>query len=275
MSLRDETFRHMLAYLQRTYELISLEHLLSEKYPNTGKPLCLVTFDDGWADNYTTAREILLEFGVRPLIFIATGLIDSDGTFWEERLLNSLHSCNVRDFMPRLLSELHIKRRNIAPDELIGALKRMPEARRAPILAEFLGQGMTCVGNEMMSWEQLRRLRDLGFDFGAHTVNHPLLCYESDETVVRELTLSKKALEEKIGIRIHAFAYPSGNYDQRIKELVRQSGFDFAFTCEPRWSRSKGDSLAIPRFLLHEGCVTNRGDFSPAALEFTLTGWRQ
>jgi len=249
--------------------------LITEKYPETGKPLCLVTFDDGWEDNYTTARQILLEFGIRPLIFIATGLIGSDRTFWEETLLNSVRSGKCSDFVSRLLSELQIQRTSITPEQLIDALKRMPEARRAPILQSFVGNRMASGRNEMMSWEQLGGLRDLGFDFGAHTVNHPLLCYESDETVVRELTHSKQTLEEKLGIPIHALAYPSGSYDERIEQLVQKCGFRYAFTCEPRWSQFKQDSLAIPRFLLHEGCVTNRGVFSSAALELTLTGWRQ
>ncbi|MGE5112774.1 MAG: polysaccharide deacetylase family protein [Acidobacteriaceae bacterium] len=273
--MRDKTFRNMLIYLRRKYELISLEHLISGKYPNSGKPLCLLTFDDGWQDNYTTAREILLEFGVRPLIFVATGLIDSGGTFWEESLLNSLRSGTASDLVPRLLSELQQEQRSITPDQLITTLKRMPEAKRAPILQKFVDKGTAVDGNGMMSWEQIGKLKDLGFDFGAHTVNHPLLCYENDETVVRELNLSKQTLEKKLGIPIHAFAYPSGNYDQRIEHLVRRSGFRFAFTCEPQWYQFKKDSFAIPRFLLHEGCVTNRGAFSPAVLELTLTGWRK
>jgi peptidoglycan/xylan/chitin deacetylase (PgdA/CDA1 family) len=275
MSIRAETFRRMLAYLQRNYELISLQHLIAEEFPANGKPLCLLTFDDGWEDNYTTAREILQEFGIRPLIFIATGLIGSGATFWEETLLNSMRSDNTSDFLPQLLSELRIPRKSITPEQLVDALKRMPEAERAPILCKFLGKDVAVGGNQMMTWEQLARLKDLGFDFGAHTVNHPLLCYERDQTVLRELSVSKETLEEKLGISIHAFAYPSGNHDQRVEQLVQRSGFRFAFTCEPQWSSVKQDPLAIPRFLLHEGCVTNRGDFSPAALELTLTGWRQ
>ncbi len=275
MSIRDVTLRRMLEYLRQKYELTSLGKMISEEYANSGKPLCLVTFDDGWEDNYTTAREILREFGVRPLIFIATGLIGSDQTFWEESLLKATREANGPELVTQLLSELDAGAKSVTPEQLIDLIKKMPHAARQPILRKYLQKGPAGDGNRMMSWVQLEKLRDDGFDFGAHTVTHPLLCYENDETVLRELSLSKQTLEERLGIPICAFAYPSGNYDQRIQELVRRSGFRFAFTCEPEWYGIKQDPLATPRFLLHEGCVTNRGEFSPAALELTLTGWRR
>ena len=50
------------------------------------KPLCLLTFDDGWRDTYATAYPWLKRFGMPATVFIATGSIERRGGFWVEQL---------------------------------------------------------------------------------------------------------------------------------------------------------------------------------------------
>ena len=72
-----------------------------------------------------------------------------------------------------------------------------------------------------------------------------------------------------------ALAYPSGDYDERVRAAVERAGYHWAFTTRPAAYESGGDPLTVPRFLLHEYNVTGpRGRFSPAMLHFHLMGWR-
>ncbi len=79
-----------------------------------------------------------------------------------------------------------------------------------------------------MSWEQIQRLRELGFTIGSHTVHH-INCGQDDPRRVREeIVESKKTLEEKLGLSEVIFAYPFGKREDmtdEMRDFVRESGY--------------------------------------------------
>ena len=156
-------------------------------------------------------------------------------------------------------------------------LKRMPAKRRDAILQRGLpavesdGRGQI---DSMMTWEQAREMSRAGVEMGAHTVSHPLLSYEEPATVECELRLSKQMVEEKLGKPVRAFAYPNGDWNDRVSKQVEQTGYRCAFTTHPDWHDSRENQFTISRVLLHEGNITTQdGKFSPAMLNLALAGW--
>lgn len=86
-----------------------------------------------------------------------------------------------------------------------------------------------------MSADELRTLASSPFvTLGSHTVNHPLLTRCYDEDLAFELADSKRFLEETVGRPVELFAYPSGDYDRRVAEAVREAGYRAAFVEESR-----------------------------------------
>ena len=67
-----------------------------------------------------------------------------------------------------------------------------------------------------MSWEQVRRLIEAGWEIGSHTVNHPHLPRLDDDELARELTESRRRLEAELGVPCKSLAYPYGQYDERV-----------------------------------------------------------
>jgi peptidoglycan/xylan/chitin deacetylase (PgdA/CDA1 family) len=127
-----------------------------------------------------------------------------------------------------------------------------------------------------MTWEQLGEMHSAGVEIGGHTATHPLLTFESDESVRQELSGSKQAIERRLGISVRSFAYPNGDYDDRVRLAVRKAGYACAYTTRSGWFTPGDDLYSIPRYLLHEGNVTGPdGEFSPAMFEFTIAGWRR
>ena len=57
-----------------------------------GAGACLVTFDDGWHDNEMYALPILQELAVPAVLFVATGYVGTDKTFWQERMTRQLYA---------------------------------------------------------------------------------------------------------------------------------------------------------------------------------------
>jgi peptidoglycan/xylan/chitin deacetylase (PgdA/CDA1 family) len=96
-----------------------------------------------------------------------------------------------------------------------------------------------------MNWEQLAALRDAGMEIGAHTVNHYDLRSLDWATAEYQIAQSKAELEQRLGVAVTSFCYPTGLYDGRIEEQVRAAGFTNATTT--RWDANYSDILALPR----------------------------
>jgi peptidoglycan/xylan/chitin deacetylase (PgdA/CDA1 family) len=209
-------------------------------------------------------------------IFLVTGMIGAGGTFWVEQLRAACKDpqClqQVRQSLPRLGNE--------GPeedvDDIIEGLKRMSAEKRQTILGGVLpSREHIHNGNCMLGWEQVREMGRNGIDFGSHTDSHPLLPYEHDVEIERELKVSKEKLEIAIERKVRAFAYPNGDWNELVRTCVQQAGFECAFTTQKGWYSPRKDRFTAPRILLHDGNVTgSTGRFSPAAFSLTLMGWR-
>lgn len=68
------------------------------------------------------------------------------------------------------------------------------------------------------------------FEIGAHTMTHPRLTKVSFEEAKKEIVDSKRYLEDLTKKEVKSFCYPGGDYNKKIKELVRQAGFIYART---------------------------------------------
>jgi peptidoglycan/xylan/chitin deacetylase (PgdA/CDA1 family) len=84
------------------------------------------------------------------------------------------------------------------------------------------------IQSEWMSWDDVRSLRDDGFELGAHTKNHVDLAVVSGDEAMEEIAGSARRLAAETGVRIDQFSYPYGRPNQITEEnrdIVRNAGF--------------------------------------------------
>lgn len=275
--LREETFEKVLEFVGRNFTVLSLQRFLAGERGNTSRPGCLLTFDDGWRDNYTTALPLLKKYNLPAIVFAVSGLIGTKRTFWVERLTKIWRDQEGRARLEASLEKaLGTNAGSDGLEEIVEHLKHMACAEREQILETLTGAdlGSDASGDELLSWEEAAAMQREQVEIEAHSVTHPLLIYEDDSTLQRELQDGKQILERKLGKKIRAFAYPNGNWDDRVRNMVQQAGYECAFAGERGWHRHGDDPFTIRRFLLHEGNVTGQGGrFSPAILSLRLSGW--
>ena len=123
----------------------------------------LITFDDGYLDNYTNAYPILKKYGFKAMIFCITS---------------------------------------------------------------FMDQGIP----GYFTWEQAKEMEQNGISIESHTVTHNSMTELSDEQLRAELAGSKQAIEKNLGKKVTFVAYPTGTYNLHIAQLVREAGYEGAFT---------------------------------------------
>lgn len=86
----------------------------------------------------------------------------------------------------------------------------------------------------LMSWSELDGLVEAGLEIGAHTISHPHLPELRDkEEIAREITGSRDVLEERYKRPVPTFAYPYGDYNDAVLEVVETAGFSAAVTVVP------------------------------------------
>lgn len=76
-----------------------------------------------------------------------------------------------------------------------------------------------------MSWDQLRRLADAGWEVGSHTRTHPQLTELDDEALAEELQGSRQDCERSLGRPCTSLAYPYGDHDERVVEAAGAAGY--------------------------------------------------
>ena len=100
-----------------------------------------------------------------------------------------------------------------------------------------------------MSWEELQRLAEAGWEIGSHTNSHPRLPTLDDDALEDELVRSRRDIEHHLAGPCPSVAYPYGDHDARVVEAARRAGYQAAGTLPARLTRGAGP-LDWPRIVV-------------------------
>jgi len=260
VSATPEGFAAQIDWLQRHYHILSLGEL--EAWLHGGAELprhaALITFDDGYRDNYEHAFPVLKAHGLPAVIFLATDYIaNRQPFFWDLAAYCFTHTARSSAELPHLG---HVLWANSGErDEVLArwleVLKRLPDAEKwdavhaLPELLEVEVSEDTFVGL-MLSWDQVREMLVDGVAMGAHTMSHPILTRVPLEQARAELAGSKHHIEKETGVSVTALAYPNGgpqDYSPEIMQVAAESGLRTAFILDPPGPATWGETRAAPR----------------------------
>ena len=96
-----------------------------------------------------------------------------------------------------------------------------------------------------LSWQDLRSLRDEGWEIGAHSCSHPNLRTLDDRRLADELTASRRACEEHLAQPCVSVAYPYGEVDARVINAARIAGYSAGAAMT--WRLRRAGQLEHPR----------------------------
>jgi peptidoglycan/xylan/chitin deacetylase (PgdA/CDA1 family) len=117
--------------------------------------------------------------------------------------------------------------------------------------AKWLPEGVD--NSPLLSAAHLRDLRGAKVEIGAHTVNHPRLSQLEHGQARQEISDSKAALEDVLGEAVDFFAYPYGDYNPQIRDIVAQAGYKAALTCSRGAANTAPNPFEIPRKAISHG----------------------
>lgn len=104
---------------------------------------------------------------------------------------------------------------------------------------------------ELLDADGLRKVADRGIEVGAHTVNHRSLTEIPADELEAEIAGAAELLEQAGLPRPRAFSYPYGSWDERVAQVVREAGYEVAFTVDRGLVEGGTDLHALPRIAVH------------------------
>ena len=243
-SASAEEFRRQVAFLREHYRPIGLEEAVrfveGHRDANAGGARVLLTFDDGYLDNYRIAYPILKAHGVPATFFIATTFVGSSELPWWDGFAYVL-----RNTTKRALTLTYPESRTIELAAGIdAAFNELVDIYRSPSLQDPRRfYDAVCEAAEVdprqstarlfLNWNEAREMLAGGMDFGSHTTTHPIIGWLPPERQFAEVADSKTVIEGELANTVTTLAYPTGTvgtFTDHTFAALRRAGYRAAFS---------------------------------------------
>jgi peptidoglycan/xylan/chitin deacetylase (PgdA/CDA1 family) len=243
ISASSDAFRRQLAIVKRRFVPMRFDELID--CLDRGRPVpqraVLITFDDGYDDNYRCAWPILRDAGLSAMFFVSTGHIDSGQPYaydWLVHMLCTTRAAALKSPELRIdwaLPDDLAARREIA-GQVLDRIKLL-DADAQQALIDRLQREWSMPSDaghadcRPMSWAQLREMHASGMEVGSHGVDHRMLARMRPEAMREEVASSKRTIERELGAQAHVISYPVGGvdaYSDAVVAAVRDAGYRMA-----------------------------------------------
>lgn len=181
----------------------------------------LITFDDGYLDNWIYAHPVLQEFGQQATVFLITGWI-GDG-----------------------------------PQRAHAGQSGLPDVpnHKAAMAAAANGQ----LDAAFLRWSEVDAMRVAGtFDFHSHTHSHTrwdrTVADQAarDAALAADLATSRATLSARLGDVSPHLCWPQGYFDAAYQRVAKEAGFTHLYTTEPGVVRRDVNLARIPRLVVKD-----------------------
>jgi peptidoglycan/xylan/chitin deacetylase (PgdA/CDA1 family) len=234
-------FEAAIVWLKDNVRLISEDELRDfiARGRGPGSLSALITFDDGYRDNFTLAYPILKKHQVPAIFFIPSKMIDDRAMGWWD--LSAFIVKNTRE------RALEINGRTFElPRERAAAISFFHKTmqleafeRTKDLLAEVAFRAKVELPSleerdrELMSWDEVREVSNNGITISSHSHTHRVLATLDLASQREELAASKACLEAKIGRPVRSIAYPVGGYrhfTEDTRRLAKDCGYALGYS---------------------------------------------
>lgn len=239
-SATADQFYSQIQCLKRRYAVLTLPEALELLRKGRGGPAVLLTFDDGYRDNYSVAFPILRSLGAPATFFLPTSFVGTGRIPWWDAIawmLRRTHRAAVTLSYPAPLT--------VSLDDLRAALRCVLNLYKLPTMQDsprFFAQLAAETGVEppgpneeplFMNWEEVREMVKGGMSFGSHTHTHPVLASVPAERQTAELQASASLLATEAGVTAPALAYPVGkphSFNEATRSALKNLNYSSAFS---------------------------------------------
>ena len=244
-SATADELAEQVAWLKRHLQVVGLDEAIEFLETGNGgrRSGCrvLITFDDGYRDNFDTAFPILRSHDVPGGFFLVTSFAGGGQAPWWDRIAHLLYTARKRSFRLEYPAPLEIDLDRGGSGwslrRVLNLYKRPENTDGIRFLNDLAGASegdLPPVSERLfLNWEEAQEMLRAGMGIGSHTHTHPVLSQLPAEGQRDELKRSREILQQELRIRCDALAYPVGNRDSYTGEtqsIAQEAGYRAAFS---------------------------------------------
>lgn len=261
--LDESSFIKQAKFLKQHFDIISLSEAvdLIKNRKITGTKV-VITFDDGFQNNYDVAFKILSDLELPATIFIVSGLVNTTKSIWYCLLNHAISETRKKllswDDERFDLSDTESKSRSSSALQTM--LKRYPQNQLIIYLNGILEDLEFDILDDFEPGSpyrilDTRSIKDMVssniIEFGAHTESHSILSLISRESQKSEIRRSIDFVSDVTGNTCKFFSYPNGqieDYDNHTINILKQSNIIASVTAQAGNNDSNSDLMQLRRY---------------------------
>ncbi|MGH9053442.1 MAG: polysaccharide deacetylase family protein [Acidimicrobiia bacterium] len=261
---RPENFAYQMEVLLRWFRPVSAWEVLAARRGERELPRrsVWVTFDDGDPSVVENAAPILAGLGIPSTMFVCPSVVDSRRPFWWETVGRALDQGEVAALEGKAFGKGRL-------DELVGHLKRLPDADRRRLVDDLEQRLAALAGRayerRQVSSSQLRGYLASGGSLGNHTWDHPCLDRCPPEVQRSQIIEAHRWLEDFLSSPPVLFAYPNGAASREAQAVLVELGYQAALRFDHRLASTRQPALRLSRLRVNDST-------SPARFAAILSG---
>lgn len=234
-----DVFEQQMRFLTRNRRVLSLQAIINVLREGDVPPpgTVAITFDDGYLDNLEVAAPMLDSLGLTATLFLATGYVTRGETQWIDQVYSAFaHRTNQTLIWPNAAGEHHWLDTRGGADaayRLVCATLMSADVTTRHALLAHLRSALAPTLEPprlTLTWSDVRRLlrEHRCFDLGVHTVDHIDLIACGESGASAEIVRALDDMAREAGLRPRLFSFPYGRSSPRLREIVKDAGFEIA-----------------------------------------------
>lgn len=276
--LDSRLFRQQIEFMKNNFQIVTMEQVIEAVEGELSLPekALLLTFDDGYIDNYTYALPILEEYKVQGSFFVP------GKTFTTHQLLdvNKIHyilaSANINNLLEDVKKQMDYYRgqeyQYASNEELYAEYAEanrfdkeetvfvkmmlqtvLPEKLRniisSNLFEKYVGVSEETLAYELyMTEDQIRTMKRHGMFIGVHGYDHYWLGNLSEDQMKADIDKALDVMDEFIDKRRWVMNYPYGSYNQQVIDYIKDKGACAGVTTDVRVAQIGRDKpFELPR----------------------------
>lgn len=247
-NVAKKDFEYQARYLAMNCNVISASEAMSGENLSMEKKNVVITFDDGYRNNFTSAYQILKKYGLPATYSISTDFVNKRSALWNDIIEYAVihskqntarikHDDSWQDF-----TLVTIEDKIRLYNWLLAMCIEIKQENRDRFISDILRELDVQVDYEKlfkdpdyepMTPDDISIMADSGMaEFASHSVHHYALTRTDEATLSNEAAESKIQIEELSGRQCRYFCIPGGHYNKQVADAVFKAGYEKIFTSE-------------------------------------------
>lgn len=238
LQVKESNFRKQMEHLKKHYDVVPIDYALRTLDRKSGKPKAVITFDDGYANNYNVAYPVLKDLQLPATVFLVTDMINTNKLFWYDRIRTSLLG-NLESNKIKEIVQSYKVRHPHTIDALVDEFIRGFQLGNSQNIHNAYG---------ILTYDQIHEMQNSGLiTFDSHTHRHEILTQLNPGEPLDSIGHSLEIMRGQ-GIECgKIFCYPNGLYQPDHFKVLSKLGFKAATNTDCKTWNSKDFHYEIPR----------------------------